>query len=130
EPTSEEGYLTTFLTSPETVVRIHRFQRRPLSMLVLAGGKPLPGASLWADRHCGVCGAGNRIVATSEQRGRIRKMDFYPEEVGDLCFVDKSGKQVWGMVAEAAEELEPGVITVRLAPGTELESKWAHCYMP
>src|SRR5262249_2280739 len=31
EPTSEEGYLTTFLTSSETVVRIHRLQRRPLS---------------------------------------------------------------------------------------------------
>src|SRR5262249_12679526 len=55
-----EGYLTTALTAAETVVPIHRFRRLPLSVLVLAGGKPLKDAPLWADRpSCGVCGACN-----------------------------------------------------------------------
>jgi hypothetical protein len=72
--------LITYLSDEETVIELHKLQKRRLEMTVLMNGKPLVGETLWGAWIGAPCGLWEQELATTDENGRIVIEDFYPEE--------------------------------------------------
>jgi hypothetical protein len=112
EPT-ENGFFTAYLTTPERLVRIHRFQSYTVSLQVFVGDEPAAGAELTGTVircGCPVCsGPAGKLDST----GRITLREYYPEE-NALCLVDDEGHSLWEL-----SRVSP-IDTVRLPAGTKI----------
>lgn len=110
----------TRLTTAERVIRIRRHRPYKVALQVLIGNQPAQRASLTGSiaRDCaGACSGG---AGTLDGEGRIAIPDFYPEEMV-LCLGDESGKPIWWLAPEPAQQ------TVRLPSGTKLGTA-TDCY--
>ena len=108
-------YLTvvTRLTTAERIIRIRRHRTHKVSLQILIGNQPAQRASLTGSitRDCaGACSGGAGVL---DDQGRITIPDFYPEEMV-LCLGNESGKPIWWLTPEPAQQ------TVRLPAGTRL----------
>lgn len=83
---SDPRMLITYLEQEETVITLHRWQRRSLEMQVTKAGKPLAGQLLYGWDVICPCMACYTQLALTDQDGWIRLPDFYPEEWEHLFF--------------------------------------------
>jgi hypothetical protein len=117
-------YLTvvTRLTTAERTIRLHRHRPYKVSVQVLIGDQPARRAALTGSiaRNCtGACSGG---AGALDDQGRIAIPDFYPEEIV-LCLGDESGKPIWWLTPEPAQQ------TARLPANMKLGTA-EHCYRP
>lgn len=76
-----------YLSSTETVVKLHRMTKQKLEMLVTKDGQPLANATLSGDWiFCPCWCYGGMEIATTDENGRILLTDFYPEEWYSIFF--------------------------------------------
>ena len=117
-------YLTvvTRLTTAERIIRIRRHRPYKVSLQVLIGNQPAQRASLTGSVSRGCAGACSGGAGVLDDQGRITIPDFYPEEMV-LCLGNESGKPIWWLTPEPAQQ------TARLPAGTRL-GRAENCYRP
>jgi len=117
-------YLTvvTRLTAAERTIRIHRHRPYKVSVQVLIGNQPARLAALTGSIARNCAGACSGETAKLDDQGRITIPDFYPEEML-LCLGDETGKPIWWLTAEPAQQ------TVRLPAAMKLGAA-RDCYTP
>ena len=107
--------LITSLNTAETILRVRRYERRPLAIDIVRDRKPVPKAVLMADMGLGVCGAGYGPLGTADARGRIRIDAFY-SEMWTNYWVCAEQKQVWILPPDGQL---PALIDVGVTPSVE-----------
>src|SRR5262249_43089614 len=89
----DDNVLVLSIAGSEQVIRIHRYQRRTISLQVTVGDEPARGAKVlgWS-RDCG-CGACLAVLGTLDEEGRLRIV-FYPEEGAPPYLADENQREL------------------------------------
>ena len=97
--------LFAHLSKPETTVKMHRWERRPLEIIVTAGGEPAQGlivGGCLAACPCGACcgqlahrDPDKRTRMDTDENGHFQMPDFYPEEFERVYLIGGENKEIW-----------------------------------
>jgi hypothetical protein len=129
-PNDSQTYVTTFLTQPETVIQMHRFEAVRLSLRVLVGNAPAAGVPFTDSRNIGVCGAASGLLGKSDSDGRILVGKYYPEERDGICIVDEQGKLLWGKESKDLLQIILNPIEIWFPAGTKFGQADTICPFP
>jgi hypothetical protein len=114
--------LFTHLSKSETTVKMHRWKRRTLEMIVTADGRAAKGlivGGCLADCPCGACCGplarsrpDGRTRTDTDDDGNFQMQDFYPEEFERIILIEDENKEIWS--EDPRKWPSTGVIKVEL----------------
>lgn len=97
--------LITYLSKPETTLKMRRWQQRPLEMVVTANAKPAAGlivGGCLAGCSCGACcgqlaqrSLDKTTRTKTDGNGKFQMTDFYPEEFERVYLLSAEDKEIW-----------------------------------
>jgi len=129
-PLPDQNYFTAFLSQPETVFRLHRFEPHPLELQVFVGPERSPGVWITDSLNFGTCGAASGLLGRTDGNGRLVTDRYYPEERDGICIVDDQGKLLWGKERDDLLQIISKPIEVRLPVGTRFGQTASPCPFP
>jgi len=129
-PNDPEIFVATFLTQPETVFRMHRFEAIRLDMRVLVGNAPAMAVSFIDSRNIGICGAASGVLGSTGSDGTLLVEKYFPEERDGICIVDDQGKLLWGKESGDLFQISRDTIEIRFPAGTRFGQSDVPCPFP